>query len=240
MLVAVVVEPDASPQDLDVGNARRPAPKRHELRRGVVTHVQPDATELVAQLVDGQAGHERNDRLHGRPCVVGNAPQRPAGEKNPGSSGRLAERPLDVRDARDGRDAVGDGAAARVARVAGVRAAELVSEQRVGLGGHDVGELKEQRLGGGDEKAVPQRYKRRPRTLAGADRAREEPSPEPPLGIGDDHVDWVLGALAGCFGITGHYIGSGLVMKNGGRIVRPIILTVLAILFVKTAWDYLA
>ena len=54
------------------------------------------------------------------------------------------------------------------------------------------------------------------------------------------HVDWVLGALAGCFGITGHYIGSGLVMKNGGRIVRPIILTVLAILFVKTAWDYLA
>lgn len=30
------------------------------------------------------------------------------------------------------------------------------------------------------------------------------------------HVDWVLGALAGCFGITGHYIGSGLVMKNGG------------------------
>lgn len=29
-------------------------------------------------------------------------------------------------------------------------------------------------------------------------------------------------------------------MKNGGRIVRPIILTVLAILFVKTAWDYLA
>lgn len=54
------------------------------------------------------------------------------------------------------------------------------------------------------------------------------------------HVDWVLGAFAGCFGITGHYIGSGLVMKNGGRIVRPIILTVLAILFVKTAWDYLA
>lgn len=54
------------------------------------------------------------------------------------------------------------------------------------------------------------------------------------------HVDWVLGALAGCFGIAGHYIGSGLVMKDGGKIVRPIILTVLVILFVKTAWDYLA
>ena len=51
-------------------------------------------------------------------------------------------------------------------------------------------------------------------------------------------VDWVLGALAGCFGFAGHYIGSGLVMKNGSRIVRPIIITVLAILFVKTGWDY--
>ncbi len=53
-------------------------------------------------------------------------------------------------------------------------------------------------------------------------------------------VDWVLGAAAGVFGIAGHYIGAGLVMKNGSRIVRPIIFIVLAILFAKTAWDYLA
>ena len=53
-------------------------------------------------------------------------------------------------------------------------------------------------------------------------------------------VNWMLGATAGLFGIAGHYIGSGLVMKNGSRIVRPIILTVITLLFVKTAWDYLA
>lgn len=53
-------------------------------------------------------------------------------------------------------------------------------------------------------------------------------------------VDWLLGAAAGLFGIAGHYIGSGLVMKNGSRIVRPIILTVIALLFIKTAWDYLS
>lgn len=53
-------------------------------------------------------------------------------------------------------------------------------------------------------------------------------------------VDWVLGLAAGVFGITGHYIGAGLVMKNGSRVVRPIIFVVLTILFAKTAYDYLA
>lgn len=52
-------------------------------------------------------------------------------------------------------------------------------------------------------------------------------------------VDWILGSAAGLFGIAGHYIGAGLVMKNGSRVVRPIIVVVLSILFVKTAWDYL-
>lgn len=52
-------------------------------------------------------------------------------------------------------------------------------------------------------------------------------------------VDWILGLAAGVFGIVGHYIGAGLVMKNGSRVVRPIIIVVLAILFIKTAWDYL-
>ena len=36
----------------------------------------------------------------------------------------------------------------------------------------------------------------------------------------------------------GNYIGAGLVVKNGSRIVRPIIAVVLSILFAKTAWDY--
>lgn len=51
------------------------------------------------------------------------------------------------------------------------------------------------------------------------------------------HVDWALGLITGVFGIAGHYIGSGLVMKNGTQIVRPIIMVVLAILFVKTIYD---
>lgn len=42
-----------------------------------------------------------------------------------------------------------------------------------------------------------------------------------------------LGLAAGIFCIAGHYIGSGLVVHNGQRIVRPVILIVLAILFVK-------
>ena len=53
-------------------------------------------------------------------------------------------------------------------------------------------------------------------------------------------VIWALGLIAGCFSIAGHYIGAGLVLKNGTKIVRPIIAVVLSILFVKTAWELLA
>ena len=51
-------------------------------------------------------------------------------------------------------------------------------------------------------------------------------------------VDWALGLVAGAFGIAGHYIGAGLVLKNGARVVRPIIGVVLLALFAKTAWEY--
>lgn len=44
-------------------------------------------------------------------------------------------------------------------------------------------------------------------------------------------VIFLLGAVATIFSIAGHYIGSGLVLKNGYKIIRPIILTVLSILF---------
>ena len=50
-------------------------------------------------------------------------------------------------------------------------------------------------------------------------------------------VLWVLVAAAALFSIAGHYIGAGLVIKNGSRIVRPIIFIVLVVLFVQTAWD---
>ena len=48
------------------------------------------------------------------------------------------------------------------------------------------------------------------------------------------------GLAAGLFGIAGHYIGAGLVIKNGVRVVRPLIVLVIAALFAKTAWDYFA
>lgn len=42
-----------------------------------------------------------------------------------------------------------------------------------------------------------------------------------------------LGLVAAIFSIAGHYAGSGMVMKNGTRIVRPIILVVIVLLFIK-------
>ncbi|MDO4277971.1 MAG: TSUP family transporter [Lachnoclostridium edouardi] len=46
-------------------------------------------------------------------------------------------------------------------------------------------------------------------------------------------VDCRLGLAAGIFCIAGHYIGSGMVVSNGKKVIRPVILVVLAILFVK-------
>ena len=42
-----------------------------------------------------------------------------------------------------------------------------------------------------------------------------------------------LGLPAALFCIAGHYLGAGMVVKNGTRIVKPVILVVLAILFIK-------
>lgn len=43
----------------------------------------------------------------------------------------------------------------------------------------------------------------------------------------------LLGAIAGVFCLLGHFIGSGMVMKNGYKIVRPIVIVVLVLLFLK-------
>ncbi|MFV0341946.1 MAG: sulfite exporter TauE/SafE family protein, partial [Anaerocolumna sp.] len=45
-------------------------------------------------------------------------------------------------------------------------------------------------------------------------------------------VVFLLGIAATVFSIAGHYLGSGLVLKNGFKIIRPIILVVLTILFI--------
>ena len=42
-----------------------------------------------------------------------------------------------------------------------------------------------------------------------------------------------LGITAGVFCIAGHYIGSGMVVKSGQKVVRPVVLAVLLCLFMK-------
>ena len=44
---------------------------------------------------------------------------------------------------------------------------------------------------------------------------------------------WTLGLAASCFSIAGHYPGAGMVMHNGVKIIKPIILVVLVLLLIK-------
>lgn len=46
-----------------------------------------------------------------------------------------------------------------------------------------------------------------------------------------------LGLTAGIFSIAGHWLGAGLAIKKGGLIVRPVVLVVLALLFIKIITD---
>ena len=46
-----------------------------------------------------------------------------------------------------------------------------------------------------------------------------------------------LGLAAAVFSIAGHYTGAGMVLKNGTKIIRPIILVVLALLFIKIVFN---
>jgi uncharacterized membrane protein YfcA len=46
-----------------------------------------------------------------------------------------------------------------------------------------------------------------------------------------------LGLVAAVFSVAGHYFGSSMMLKNGERIVRPVIIGVLALLFVKIIFD---
>ena len=51
------------------------------------------------------------------------------------------------------------------------------------------------------------------------------------------NIIFPLGLAASAFSIAGHYIGAGMVMKNGSRIVRPLILVVITLLFIKIIFD---
>ena len=48
-----------------------------------------------------------------------------------------------------------------------------------------------------------------------------------------------LGLLAACFSIAGHYLGAGVAIKNGSKIVRPVILCVLFLLTVRVVSELL-
>ncbi|GHU15109.1 UPF0721 transmembrane protein [Spirochaetia bacterium] len=49
-----------------------------------------------------------------------------------------------------------------------------------------------------------------------------------------------LGLCAGAFSIVGSFLGSGLAIKKGAKLIRYFILGVLALLFVKVGWDILS
>ena len=53
------------------------------------------------------------------------------------------------------------------------------------------------------------------------------------------YVLWGLGAIAAVFSILGHYLGAGLAIKNGSKIVRPAVILVLILLTVKVASELL-
>ena len=48
-----------------------------------------------------------------------------------------------------------------------------------------------------------------------------------------------LGLCAGLFSIAGSYLGAGLAVKKGAKVIRVCVLAVLALLFAKVAWDVL-
>lgn len=48
-----------------------------------------------------------------------------------------------------------------------------------------------------------------------------------------------VGLIAAVFSIAGHYLGSGLAIKNGGRIVRPAVIIVLVLLMLKVGSELL-
>ena len=54
-------------------------------------------------------------------------------------------------------------------------------------------------------------------------------------------VVWIgLGLTAAVFSIAGNYLGAGMIMKDGTKIVRPIVIVVLGLLFAKVLFDLMA
>lgn len=52
-------------------------------------------------------------------------------------------------------------------------------------------------------------------------------------------VVWVIGLPAAVTGILGNWIGSGLAVRNGAKVIRPIFLVAVGLLFIKILYDLL-
>ena len=46
-----------------------------------------------------------------------------------------------------------------------------------------------------------------------------------------------IGLISAAFAVAGHFLGAGLLLKNGAKIVKPFILTVLVLLFIRLIYD---
>jgi len=57
--------------------------------------------------------------------------------------------------------------------------------------------------------------------------------------LANGYVFLGVGLIASVASIAGHYIGAGLAIKNGSRIVRPAVILVLLLLVIKVASELL-
>lgn len=46
-----------------------------------------------------------------------------------------------------------------------------------------------------------------------------------------------IGLISAVFAVAGHFIGAGILLKNGAKIVKPFVLTVLALLLIRLIYD---
>ena len=53
-------------------------------------------------------------------------------------------------------------------------------------------------------------------------------------------VLWAVGIPAALCGIAGNYVGSGLALKNGAKVIRPMFLVVLSLLVIRLLYNLFA
>ena len=57
--------------------------------------------------------------------------------------------------------------------------------------------------------------------------------------IAAGYVYWRVGLIAAAASVAGHYIGAGLAIKNGSKLVRPTVVVVLILLTLKVGSELL-